>query len=246
MFSSSLLLGLVSTFRLPLCFRVNISPACTVPARKSRWWFYLTTGTSDIDRATSSSHDRVPQLLSWLAAAVVIVAVSDLLALAYIARMFDTVFQDENFAANLEYASPYIGLKELYESGQVNSSKIDPILIRPRVSAQVFVDEPDRLAPRGEHDYWSPAWGTLSPNERHLYVTPKVRAFVICQHRATNAACHADTHDSTVPRDRLRDGRLSSRLHPPQAGCAPGRSCVVFNASVLALRRLPSLRRAPH
>ena len=88
--------------------------------------------------------------------------------------MSRTVFQDKDFAANLEYADPYIGLPELYASGQVNSSLIDPILIRPRVSTQVFVDEPDKLAPRGERDYWHKTWGMLSPHERRLHVTPNV------------------------------------------------------------------------
>ena len=98
--------------------------------------------------------------------------------------MYGTVFQDKDFAGTLEYANPYIGLKELYESGTVNSSKLDPILLRPRISAQVFVDQPDRLSPRGERDYWDQTWGLMSPNEKHLHVTSKasVRGIVQLMH----------------------------------------------------------------
>ncbi|KAM5531441.1 hypothetical protein V8D89_014898 [Ganoderma adspersum] len=117
-------------------------------------------------------------LLLWLASAVLLVGCIDLIALAYVWHMSGTVFQDKDFAANLEYADPYIGLAELYASGRVNSSPIDPILIRPRVSAQVYVDEPDKLAPRGERDYWHETWGMLSPHERHLHVTPNVHTIV--------------------------------------------------------------------
>ena len=107
-----------------------------------------------------------------------LVAFTDLVALAYVTHMYSTVFQDKDFASNLEYANPYIGLKELYESGKVESSEIAPILIRPRVSAQIFADEPNKLTPRGEHDYWDDTWGMLSPNERHLHVTPNVSATI--------------------------------------------------------------------
>ncbi len=127
-----------------------------------------------LDPPKATSDSPISPLLLWLAGAVLLVACIDLLSLAYIWRMSGTVFQDKDFAANLEYADPYIGLTELYASGRVNASPIDPILIRPRVSAQVYVDRPDRLAPRGERDYWHATWGTLSPNERHLHVTPNV------------------------------------------------------------------------
>lgn len=113
-------------------------------------------------------------LLLWIGSTVLLVACIDLIALAYIWHMSRTVFQDKSFAENLEYADPYIGLTELYASGKVNSSPIDPILIRPRVSAKVYVNSPDKLAPRGERDYWHETWGMLSPNERHLHVTPNV------------------------------------------------------------------------
>ncbi|KAI1784832.1 hypothetical protein LXA43DRAFT_1121146 [Ganoderma leucocontextum] len=133
-------------------------------------------------RTKTPSSERVSPLLPWLATAILLVACIDLLSLAYVYHMSGIVFQDKDFAANLEYADPYIGLTELYASGKVNSSTIEPILIRPRVSAQVYVDEPDKLAPRGERDYWHETWGTLSPNERHLHVTPN--AHTIVQFRA--------------------------------------------------------------
>ena len=129
---------------------------------------------ANVDSSPSSEQAHIPKHLLLLAIAVAVVTLTDVLALAYTARMFDTVFQDRDIEATLEYANPYIGLKELYESGKVNSSKIDPILSRPRISAQVFLDQPSRLAPRGEHDYYSPTWGTMSPQERHTRVTPTV------------------------------------------------------------------------
>lgn len=121
-----------------------------------------------------STNENIPTRLFWLAITVTIIVLTDIVALAYTAHMLNTVFQDKDYAAKLEFADPYIGLKTLYESGKINASKIDPILLRPQVSAQVFLDEPRKLAPRGEHDYWSPGLGTLSTNERHLHVTPEV------------------------------------------------------------------------
>ena len=116
--------------------------------------------------------------------------------------MFGTVFQDKDFAGTLEYANPYIGLEELYQSGKVNSSYIEPIIIRPRISAQVFVEDPDRLAPRGEHDYWHETWGMLSPNERRLHVTPTVSALfarVCLQPPTLHSRCRSTPSFNTVP-----------------------------------------------
>ncbi|RPD54569.1 hypothetical protein L226DRAFT_575131 [Lentinus tigrinus ALCF2SS1-7] len=162
-----------------------LSPRGERTKKQFRWWTrFRKWGRSKkptrADHAPSSSAEkqRIPPLLLWLAAAVVLVACTDLFALAYIAHMFGTVFQDKDFASHLEYANPYIGLKELYESGKVKSSDISPILIRPRVSAQVFIDQPNKFTPRGEHDYWDETWGMLSPNERHLHVTPNIHTIV--------------------------------------------------------------------
>ncbi|RDX40722.1 hypothetical protein OH76DRAFT_308685 [Lentinus brumalis] len=185
------------------------------PSDRIQWWIRTFQRGQNTNRATSPSREgeHIPRLLLWLAAAVVLVACTDLIALAYVARMFGTVFQDKDFALNLEYANPYIGLKELYESGKLNSSEIAPILIRPRVSAQVFVDQPDKLAPRGEHDYWDETWGMLSPNERRLHVTPKVHTIV--QFRAIDFGMEDCRLVFTLPKlgAQLED-HASFSMHP--------------------------------
>ncbi|KAJ2966014.1 hypothetical protein NUW54_g13930 [Trametes sanguinea] len=76
------------------------------------------------------------------------------------------------------YASPYIGLDALYASGKVNASKVNPITIRPRISAQVFVNEPGKLAPIGERDYWHETYGMMSTHERRLHVTSEIHTVV--------------------------------------------------------------------
>ncbi|KAI0370740.1 hypothetical protein BV20DRAFT_943374 [Pilatotrama ljubarskyi] len=86
-------------------------------------------------------------------------------------RIMDTVYADVG-VADLEYASPYYGLAELYSSGTINASRIEPILNTPRVVTQVFFDRPDEVAPIGEHDVFQKAFGTLSPHEKHLRVSP--------------------------------------------------------------------------
>ena len=64
-------------------------------------------------------------LLLWLADAALLVGCIDLIVLTYVWCMSGTVFEHECFAANLEYADPYIGLTELYASaGKVNSSSV--------------------------------------------------------------------------------------------------------------------------
>ncbi|EIW52652.1 uncharacterized protein TRAVEDRAFT_174711 [Trametes versicolor FP-101664 SS1] len=81
-----------------------------------------------------------------------------------------TVYADVG-TTDLEFASPYYGLAELYESGSISASRIDPILNTPRVVAQVFSDRPNELAPVGEHDVFVKVFGTLSPHEKHLRVS---------------------------------------------------------------------------
>ncbi|KAI9068961.1 hypothetical protein FKP32DRAFT_1560618, partial [Trametes sanguinea] len=127
----------------------------------------------DVDRRAAVS----PPAL-WLGALVLIIACTDLAALLYVGYLSRTVFQDKDFAANLEYASPYIGLDALYASGKVNASKVDPITIRPRISAQVFVNEPGKLAPIGERDYWHETYGMMSTHERRLHVTSEIHTIV--------------------------------------------------------------------
>ncbi|KAI0643351.1 hypothetical protein C8Q79DRAFT_915164 [Trametes meyenii] len=86
-------------------------------------------------------------------------------------RIMNTVYADVG-TTDLEFASPYYGLAELYASGTINASHIDPILNTPRVVAQVFSDRPGELAPVGEHDTFNKVFGTLSPHEKHLQVSP--------------------------------------------------------------------------
>ncbi|OCH85534.1 hypothetical protein OBBRIDRAFT_739734 [Obba rivulosa] len=88
------------------------------------------------------------------------------------ARIIRTVYPERYVEdSKLEIASPYVGLHDLYRSGKVNASKIEPILVSPRVIAQVYRDRPERLAPVGEHDFLN-QYGTLAPNEKHLFVNP--------------------------------------------------------------------------
>lgn len=109
-------------------------------------------------------------------AAFAIIVISDVITLAYMWRMFRTVYRTTD-KLDLEFANPYIGLADLYKSGTVNSSKVDPIIIQPRVSAPVYRDRPDRLTPLGERDTYDHIWGTTSPNERHLDVNPNVSPY---------------------------------------------------------------------
>ncbi|KAH9850943.1 hypothetical protein C2E23DRAFT_886981 [Lenzites betulinus] len=143
------------------------------PRDDEKAWLHSPTSAGPSSTPTTST-----SLTRWLGALVLLVGLTDIAALAYTARLASTVFAPKDFAARLEYASPYIGLPELYESGQVNASALEPITIRPRVSAQVFPNEPDRLAPRGEHDYWHEVFGQMSPNERRLRVTNDVHTVV--------------------------------------------------------------------
>ncbi|OJT11907.1 hypothetical protein TRAPUB_11553 [Trametes pubescens] len=136
-------------------------------------------------------------LALWLGALVLVIAATDLAAVAYTARLARTVFAPKDFAARLEYASPYIGLDELYASGQVNSSVLEPITIRPRIAAQVFVREPDRPAPRGEHDYWHETYGRMSPNERRLRISPDVHTII--QFRAIDFGMEDCRLELTLP-----------------------------------------------
>ena len=104
---------------------------------------------------------------------LVIVALADLVTLFYMSRIMTSVYAEVG-TDGLEFASPYHGLAELYSSGTINASHIDPILNTPRVVAQVFSDRPKELAPVGEHDLFNKVFGTLSPHEKHLHVSQNV------------------------------------------------------------------------
>ncbi|KAI1784842.1 hypothetical protein LXA43DRAFT_191240 [Ganoderma leucocontextum] len=163
-------------------------------------------------RKRSNDHSLSP-LLRWGLLTVAGLVLIDLVAMAYVGYMFNTVFEDRGLPADLEFANPYIGLKELYESGQAVASNIEPIITRPRLSAQVFINEPDRPAPRGERDHWIDGWGTLSPNERRLHVTPEVHT--ITQFRTIDFGmedCHLVL---TVPElGTVLEAGASFTMHP--------------------------------
>ncbi|KAM5531428.1 hypothetical protein V8D89_014885, partial [Ganoderma adspersum] len=159
-----------------------------------------------------SSNHSISSLLQWGLLALAGLVLIDLVAIAFVCRMLDTVFKDRGTPAGLEFADPYIGLKELYESGQVASSTIEPIINRPRLSAQVYVNEPDRPAPRGERDHWIDGWGTLSPHERRLHVTTEVHT--IAQFRAIDFGmedCHLVL---TIPGSTDLEAGASFNMHP--------------------------------
>ena len=127
---------------------------------------------------------------------------------------------------------------ELYASGKVNfSSPIDLILVRPRISAQVYVDGPDKFKPRGvDRDYWHETWGMLSLHERHIHITPSVsvrsshivrphsQVHTIIESRATDF----DVFRLIVPRPLDVKTPLLHLMRPKREGrhgaaCAPGR-----------------------
>ncbi|KAL6306347.1 hypothetical protein BKA93DRAFT_153763 [Sparassis latifolia] len=117
--------------------------------------------------------------LSFVLTLLLVVAAVDILSVIYISHIFQTYYADENAGLNeLEFANPNVGLDALYKSGIVNASRIEPILNTPRLVAQVYHDHPSRLAPTGEHEYYSAWFGTLSPHERHLQVDPNTHTIV--------------------------------------------------------------------
>ncbi|KAH9914376.1 uncharacterized protein BXZ73DRAFT_106618 [Epithele typhae] len=133
--------------------------------------------SADAD-ASAKDVSGLSSLAKWIVSALLVICFTDVVGFLYLVRSFATVYQDPHYATNLEYADSYIGLKELYASGRINSSAIDPIFVRPRVSAQVYEDDPDNLTPLGERDYWRDGFGRASPHERRLYVTPTTRTVV--------------------------------------------------------------------
>ncbi|KAI0041331.1 hypothetical protein FA95DRAFT_1501645, partial [Auriscalpium vulgare] len=82
---------------------------------------------------------------------------------------------------DLDMANPYVGLDELYASGIVNASKIDPVLTKARVTATVYSDRPGEMAPIGEHDVFG-KYGYLTAREQHFHVDAKTHS--IAQFRA--------------------------------------------------------------
>ncbi|KAH9915530.1 uncharacterized protein B0H18DRAFT_1124853 [Fomitopsis serialis] len=132
-------------------------------------------GSSKVAGAYRSSSKFARPVWQYVLACLLLVALTDLAFLSYIARIFATEYFDD---ADLPLANPYIGLKELYDLGRVEPDRLDPLLNKPRLATQVFRDEPDRAGTRGEHEVWNAAMGTLSPYDRHLLVDDTTRTVV--------------------------------------------------------------------
>ena len=95
----------------------------------------------------------------------------DITAYAYITRrLFSQVGLDD-----LEFRSSYVGLHELYKSGQLKPSRYDRTINMPRSAVQVYETDPDKVSPQGDHQ-WLSDFGTLAPPDRRLQVSNTVRA----------------------------------------------------------------------
>ena len=154
-------------------------------------------------------------------ALVVVIVATDGIALLYMSRIMNAVYADLN-NDELDFANPYYGLDTLYGSGQMKSSKIDPIQNIPRVVAQVFPDRPKELAPVGEHDLFNKVFRMVSPHKKHLSVSPASpthplpRCLPLTHIRMTLTG----PHDRAGPRARLGDGGVLAR-HPPSGQRRP-------------------------
>ncbi|KAI0057084.1 hypothetical protein BV25DRAFT_1813035, partial [Artomyces pyxidatus] len=91
-----------------------------------------------------------------------------------VARLFRTTYAPTS-TADLPFANPYVGLDELYRSGDANSTTVGSILTKPRVVAQLFPDEPAKHAPIGEHERFG-GYGMLTPREQHFQVDRRTRS----------------------------------------------------------------------
>ena len=95
----------------------------------------------------------------------------DIAAYSYITRLlFSQVSLDD-----LEYRSSYVGLDELYESGQLKPIRYNRTINMPRSAVQVYQTYPDKMSPQGDHQ-WLSDFGTLAPPDRHLQVNGTVSA----------------------------------------------------------------------
>ena len=111
-------------------------------------------------------------MLQWITVTLLLFVVVDLLAYLYV---FSSIIHDISAPEpELEFRSPYRGLDDLYGSGEVNSSKHDPIENVPRVAVIVNSEYPDKVYPQDEHR-WLSAYGTVTPLDRHLRVSSTVR-----------------------------------------------------------------------
>lgn len=111
-------------------------------------------------------------------ALLLMVAVADICSIAYIGHIFRTVYKDEG-TADLPLGNPYVGLRALYKSGKVNSSRIEGhhIINKARVVAPVYSKQPDKITPDDELRA-NKRYGTLTPHERHFHVDSKTDTLV--------------------------------------------------------------------
>jgi hypothetical protein len=110
---------------------------------------------------------------TWLISLLLVICMTDFAGFIYVYRLFQTHYADTVVPDHLPFANPYINLDGLYHSGRINSSKIEPFINKPRISAQVFSDRPDELSPKGREIVLD-RYGTLSTNERRLWVDATV------------------------------------------------------------------------
>ncbi|EGO00643.1 hypothetical protein SERLA73DRAFT_178509 [Serpula lacrymans var. lacrymans S7.3] len=138
---------------------------------------------SEDDGAIQSSAVVLRKLKAQRYVTIALLAFSllDVLVFLYVARLLasssDTAFE------NLEFRNSYIGLEELYRSGNVNASHHDPIINIPRIATQVSNIETHKNFPEGEHQ-WLSDYGTLLPPDRHLQVSSEIHT--IMQFRAVD------------------------------------------------------------
>ncbi|EMD31795.1 hypothetical protein CERSUDRAFT_100023 [Gelatoporia subvermispora B] len=120
--------------------------------------------------ASEESQCRAQFPSTFLIGVIIAFSVADILALLYVSYVFHTVYPASiPDLSKLEIANQYVGLDELYNSGTVKPSRVNPILIEPRAIAQVFRDHPVQIGPLAEHEHMT-ALGTVSPREQHLFV----------------------------------------------------------------------------
>jgi hypothetical protein len=119
----------------------------------------------------SYSHPKRSNILFVAVAVLSVLVAVDIAAYTYITRLlFSQVGLDD-----LEYRSSYVGLGELYESGQLTPSRYNRTINMPRRAVQVYETYPDKVSAQGDHQ-WLSDFGTLAPPDRHLQVSGTVRA----------------------------------------------------------------------
>ena len=153
------------------------NPATTGTSRCSQstpftWTIYLISCHSVPSLTGTDWQSWVPSR-SWLLSLLLVICMTDFAGFIYVYRLFQTHYADTVVPDHLPFANPYINLDGLYRSGRIGSSKIEPFVNKPRIAAQVFSDRPDEPPPKGREIVLD-RYGTLSTNERHLWVDATV------------------------------------------------------------------------